>query len=67
MSVTVQSVVNQNGHAVITFADHIGGRYTETLFVPAQWTPAQLDAYAAAQAVALEGALADAEAERVIS
>lgn len=66
MSVSVESVVNQNGHAVLTFVDHLGQRYTETLFVPAGWSQAQLDSHATARASALAETLADAEADQVV-
>lgn len=66
MSVSVESIVNQNGHAVITFADHVGGRYTETLFVPSGWSQAQLEAHAAARAAVIAESLAEGEAEQVL-
>ena len=67
MSVSVESIVNQNGHAVLTFIDHLGQRYSEGLFVPSAWTPAQLGAHAAARAAALAESLAEGEAQQVIA
>jgi hypothetical protein len=67
MSVSVENIVNQNGHAVITFVDHLGQRYSEGLFVPGAWTQAQLDAHAAARAASIAEALAEGEAQQVIA
>lgn len=67
MSVSVQSIVNQNGHAVITFVDHLGQRYSESFFVPSGWSQEQLDAHGATRAALMADALAEGEAQQVIA
>jgi hypothetical protein len=68
MSVSVASIEMDAGrHTVVRFEDHLGGRYMQTWVSPADWTQAQIEAKASALASALEVALAEAEADELIS
>lgn len=66
MSIVSTLVFVEAGHAVETHTDHLGNQYSQSWIVPAGWSQAQIDAKASASASALEDALANAEAERIL-
>ena len=62
----VSSVIERTGdHIVEVHTDHLGGKYTQTYFVPSDWTQGQVDAKVAEHAAQIAESLASGEFETV--
>jgi len=63
----VSSVIQRDGdHIVEVHTDHLGGKYTQTYFIPSDWAQEQLDAKVASHAAQIAESLAEGEAFEVI-